>query len=144
MGELIWSCKIGAASQIPPNSDAPMRAAVVHAYYELTGEYPNFIFSGWGDKLTDVEEEALERHVEIREMAMAEPKLESEQRMDRIELAISMIAEKLELPEVNRVLQGGPLEGVSDERVLGGDSYPAAERQEEPGPEVSGVRDVEN
>ena len=78
------------------------------------------------------------------EEKVAEPKLESEQRMDRIELAVSTMAEKLEMPEIGQILLGGPLEGVSDERVFGGDHYPAAERQAEQGPEVSGSRDEQD
>jgi hypothetical protein len=76
---------------------------------------------------------------------MAEPKLLIDRRMDRIELAISTMAEKLEMPEVNQILQGGPLEGAEpDDSIEGSHRYPAAERQEESGSEVSAVGDRED
>lgn len=53
----IWDCKIGEidAEKLPPGADAPMRAAIERTYYLLTGEYPQFIFSGWGGELTEGE-----------------------------------------------------------------------------------------
>ena len=53
--ELLWSCRIGAASSIPPYADQPMRDAIRKAYTELTGEEPDFIYSGWGEPLTEEE-----------------------------------------------------------------------------------------
>lgn len=52
-----WSCKIGETwrSGLPPGSDGPMRNAVEAAYRDLTGEDPDFVFSGWGAKLTEHE-----------------------------------------------------------------------------------------
>ena len=53
----IWDCKIGEieAANLPLSSDAPMRRAVEKAYFELTGQEPNFVLSGWGGELTDTE-----------------------------------------------------------------------------------------
>jgi len=53
----IWDCKIGEieAVNLPLSSDAPMRRAVEKAYFELTGQEPNFILSGWGGELTEEE-----------------------------------------------------------------------------------------
>jgi hypothetical protein len=48
----IWSCKIGASGNVPNGGDLPMRKAIQQAYFELTGEHPEFLFSGWGAKLT--------------------------------------------------------------------------------------------
>jgi hypothetical protein len=87
---------------------------------------------------------SLTKLILLRRIIMAEPKLELEQRVDRIELAVSTMAEKLDMPEINQILAGGALEGVSDEPVFGGDHYPAAERQDEPGPEVPGERDEQD
>ena len=76
---------------------------------------------------------------------MAKPMLMSDRRMDRLELAISTMAEKLEMPEINQILQGESLEGAEpDDSIEGSYRYPAAERQAEPGPEVSGVRDLDD
>jgi hypothetical protein len=76
---------------------------------------------------------------------MAEPLLMSERRMDRLELAISTMAEKLEMPEINKILLGEPLEGAEpDDSIEGSHRYPAAERQAEQGSEVPGVRDSED
>ena len=45
-----WSCLIGEFDRdlLPKGCDAPLREAVQEAYYKLTGEWPNFTFSGWG------------------------------------------------------------------------------------------------
>lgn len=53
----LWSCKIGEidAALLPDGADAPLRRAVREAYYQLTGVEPQFVFSGWGDKLTETE-----------------------------------------------------------------------------------------
>ena len=55
----IWFCKIGECDESKlrakyPRSgaDGPMRAAVNQAYFDLVGEWPHFIFSGWGGELT--------------------------------------------------------------------------------------------
>jgi len=55
----IWDCKIGEREEIPDGGDSPMRKAVAQAYRKLTGWEPNFIFSGWGGKLTVDERAAL-------------------------------------------------------------------------------------
>lgn len=53
----IWECKIGEcdSKQLPNGSDLPMRQAVREAYRKLTGQEPEFIFSGWGAELTESE-----------------------------------------------------------------------------------------
>ena len=55
----VWSCKIGsfAVADLPAGSDAPMKKAVYKAYKELTGIDADFIFSGWGGELDEIEEE---------------------------------------------------------------------------------------
>lgn len=55
----IWSCKIGEVSRdlLPHGSDLPMRQAVYEAYVRITGQEPDFIFSGWGAELTEGERE---------------------------------------------------------------------------------------
>jgi len=57
-----WGCKIGEFpnGKLPMACDYPMRQAVSKAYKEITGHEPNFIFSGWGEELTEGEREALE------------------------------------------------------------------------------------
>ena len=52
----IWTCKIGYACDLPDGADAPLRQSVQNAYKQLTGEYPEFVFSGWRAKLTPVQE----------------------------------------------------------------------------------------
>lgn len=63
----IWSCKIGEVDEQKlrekfPHSgaDGPMREAVERAYFELTGEDPVFLFSGWGAELTESERAVVE------------------------------------------------------------------------------------
>ncbi len=58
--ENIWSCKIGGPAHIGQGADLPMRAAVERAYRAITGQEPEFIFSGWGDSLTDNERAVVE------------------------------------------------------------------------------------
>ncbi len=57
MNEKIWECKIGGTgiSKLPPGADFPMRRAVAKAYFEITGQEAEFLFSGWGASLTKVE-----------------------------------------------------------------------------------------
>lgn len=57
MKETVWQCKIGTLDQLvlPPGQDAPMRQAIREAYFRITGQYPQFIFSGWGSELTEGE-----------------------------------------------------------------------------------------
>jgi hypothetical protein len=57
MSKAIWFCKIGETDRekLPNGSDTPMRIAVQEAYLKLTGEYPSFLFSGWGAELTEAE-----------------------------------------------------------------------------------------
>jgi hypothetical protein len=56
----IWDCKIGEVDAIGSGMDLPMRAAVAKAYHEITGEEPDFIFSGWGGQLTEPERAVVE------------------------------------------------------------------------------------
>ena len=61
----MWSCKIGRIDNpnVPDGADLPMREAVARAYKELTGKEPNFIFSGWGSKLTETELEVIANQI---------------------------------------------------------------------------------
>jgi hypothetical protein len=61
MRKQIWECKIGEVDweKIPKDSDLPMRVAVQNAYHELTGEWPDFVFSGWGAELDEGEKKFL-------------------------------------------------------------------------------------
>jgi len=55
--QTVWRCKIGnlAILNLPDGADAPMRRAINAAFYDLTGQYAQFIFSGWGSYLTEGE-----------------------------------------------------------------------------------------
>jgi hypothetical protein len=59
----IWECKIGEveSEKVPDGADFPMRRAVEAAYFQITGQRPDFIFSGWAGELSEVEREAVER-----------------------------------------------------------------------------------
>ncbi len=62
--EHLWTCKVGgpAGAGLPPGADNAMRAAVEKAYREITGQDPEYIFSGWGgaDGLTEQERAVVE------------------------------------------------------------------------------------
>ena len=55
--ETMWFCKIGVigGAYLPSGADGPMRQAIVQAFKEITGQDAEFIFSGWGNSLSDVE-----------------------------------------------------------------------------------------
>lgn len=60
-----WYCKIGEGVPQVDAADGPMRQAVARAYEEITGEEPDFIFSGWGAKLTEAERAVVEDRLPI-------------------------------------------------------------------------------
>jgi hypothetical protein len=57
----IWYCKIGEIDTgLPPAADIPMREAVANAYHAVTGQDPDFLFSGWGAQLEERERAVVE------------------------------------------------------------------------------------
>jgi hypothetical protein len=60
-----WSCKIGEvdADRLPRGADYPMRRAIEAAYREITGQEPDFLFSGWGAELTEPERAVVENRL---------------------------------------------------------------------------------
>lgn len=56
----IWTCKIG---EIPHGADAPMRMAVEQAYRQLAGKDSDFLFSGWGGNLYEIERAVVENRL---------------------------------------------------------------------------------
>lgn len=58
----VWTCKIGGTTALPigGSCDAPMREAIERAYREITGQEPDFTFSGWGGELTEGERATVE------------------------------------------------------------------------------------
>ena len=58
----IWSCKIGETnpSKVKAGDDGVMRQAVAEAYFRITGEHPEFCFSGWNAELTEPERAVVE------------------------------------------------------------------------------------
>jgi hypothetical protein len=57
----VWTCKIGGHADVPSGGDFPMRQAIKKAYRELTGKDCEFLFSGWGGSLTEIEAEVIRR-----------------------------------------------------------------------------------
>lgn len=61
MKEDIWFCKIGGTGcELPGGADAPMRDAICDAFREVAGVEAQFIFSGWGQELTESERAVVE------------------------------------------------------------------------------------
>lgn len=58
----LWSCQVGEVprASLPDGADGPMRNAVERAFKELTGFEPQYCFSGWGDRLTEVQRSVIE------------------------------------------------------------------------------------
>ena len=54
----VWQCKLVLPedANLPDGADLPMRQALQSACEELTGQQPIDIFSGWGGKLTKIEQ----------------------------------------------------------------------------------------
>lgn len=78
-----WSCKIGETDNpLPDGADHPMRQAICRAYRELTGEEPDFLFSGWGAKLTESERAVVENRVPSRAKVIAEARRALEEAQD--------------------------------------------------------------
>jgi hypothetical protein len=73
-----WSCTIGEvdAGHLPSGADSPMRRAVENAYHELTGEWPRFIFSGWGAELDPIQREIVESTGPDAQVVLYEPGLD--------------------------------------------------------------------
>lgn len=78
----VWQCKIGVLSPVnlPAGCDFPMRRAIDAAFLSLAGVESDFIFSGWGAKLTEGElavvenripSEAYYRELRVRDAAPA-------------------------------------------------------------------------
>lgn len=57
-----WDCKIGVTSDktavLQGGADLPMRNAIAEEFERQTGMEPDFIFSGWGAKLSE-----MQRHI---------------------------------------------------------------------------------
>lgn len=62
----VWDCKIGYGDsmKLPDGADLPMRVAIQEAFKKLTGEYPEFIFSGWGGQLTPIEKQLVDKDIQ--------------------------------------------------------------------------------
>lgn len=61
MKENIWYCKIGGTGcYLPGGADLPMRDAITNAFRDVAGVYPEFLFSGWGQSLTESERAVVE------------------------------------------------------------------------------------
>lgn len=62
--EQIWTCTVGGvAGQLPLGADSPMRDAVQAAFQRITGNCPEFTFSGWGAKLTEPQRAVVENRM---------------------------------------------------------------------------------
>lgn len=95
-GELsnIWYCKIGEGRPQVNGADFPMRMAVREAYADITGQAPDFIFSGWGASLTESERAVVENRlpVDTRED-------QSRERVALLEAVALEVADMLHPPE---------------------------------------------
>ena len=73
MSENIWYCKIGGeVGELPMGADSPMRRAIAQAFHDLTGRWPEFTFSGWGQKLTESERAVVENRIPDYDKVMKE------------------------------------------------------------------------
>ena len=98
----IWTCKIGETTQPINGADAPMRQAVAIAYKQLTGEEPAFLFSGWGDSLTESERAVVENRLPVRQAtapATAPDELErlKAESEERLQNAAALVTENEQL-----------------------------------------------
>lgn len=64
----VWSCTAGFLKDVAvdhTHADAPMRKAVEDAMFVLTGEYPEFVFSGWSAELSEPQLAVLENRLPV-------------------------------------------------------------------------------
>ena len=58
-----WECKVGIAPgtpvSLPGGGDLPMRTAIEAAFLQVTGQEPEYCFSGWGAELDEAEKSVL-------------------------------------------------------------------------------------
>ena len=87
----VWLCKIGQAGGLPSGSDAPMRNAVARAYRDLTGEDPEFIFSGWRHSLTESERAVVDDQLPDPEAIIAEQRKVIDDAMEVIDGATRVL-----------------------------------------------------
>lgn len=73
-GKRMWHCEIGEVDcgKIPMGGDSPMRDAVAKAFKDLTGEDDVFIFSGWGNKLSEGRRAVVENRMPDRDKVYSE------------------------------------------------------------------------
>ena len=83
----VWECKIGSTEgvDLPPGSDFPMREAIAAAYLDLTGKNPEFIFSGWGAELTEIERAVVDDRLPDDEVMIAESRKQIDDAVERID-----------------------------------------------------------
>lgn len=64
----IWSCRIGlrptVTAKLAAGADRDMRHAVAAAFKKVTNQEADFIFSGWGDGLSDDERSVVEEEMD--------------------------------------------------------------------------------
>lgn len=70
----MWHCEIGEVDcdKIPMGGDSPMRDAVAKAFKDLTREDSIFIFSGWGNKLSEGRRAVVENRAPNRDKVYSE------------------------------------------------------------------------
>lgn len=84
MADRVWDCKVGYAGDLPPGSDLPMRDAIARAFRELTGEEPEFIFSGWAGELTEAERACVEDRLPDPDVIVAECRTTLDDTLERM------------------------------------------------------------
>lgn len=96
----VWQCTIGETPRhlLPNGSDGPMRNAVSERFHDLTGKYPDFIFSGWGRRLTESQRAVVEiREPEYDKTDFGKNKIVA----DALDAAADMVRELQAWVEVN-------------------------------------------
>lgn len=73
--EVIWTCTIGTkrSDVLPNGADSPMRIAVEWAFFNVTGRVPDYLFSGWGAKLTEGQRAVVENREPKYDNGLPEP-----------------------------------------------------------------------
>jgi hypothetical protein len=69
-----WQCKVGIRAgdaRLPLGADAPMRKAVEQAFCGLTGQWPEFNFSGWGAEPDEPEMAVIENRLPSAEYELS-------------------------------------------------------------------------
>jgi hypothetical protein len=73
--QTVWFCKVGVlgAVDLPRGADNPMRNAICDEFARVTGKDAEFCFSGWGQRLSELELAVVENRLPVEATRTPDP-----------------------------------------------------------------------